>query len=183
MAEGAIGDWASVYLHSNLGVTLSRAAAGYAAYAVAMAAGRFTGDWLAQRVSGKTILHVSGLLIAIGMGGTLLISSWWTAVAGLMLTGIGVCEYRSGHLGFGRPRHAHGGRPGDLDRHDGGLLRLPDRAAYHRRTCGRGRSAHGHGGHRTRRDDRCRWPALLSSRSRRPREGSRSGRRLITCRC
>src|SRR5215469_6777571 len=33
MAEGAIGDWASVYLHSNVGVTLSLAAAGYAAYA------------------------------------------------------------------------------------------------------------------------------------------------------
>jgi len=47
VAEGAIGDWASVYLHSNVGVTLSLAAAGYAAYAIAMSAGRFSGDWLA----------------------------------------------------------------------------------------------------------------------------------------
>jgi len=92
MAEGAIGDWASVYLHSNVGVTLSLAAAGYAAYAIAMAAGRFSGDWLAQRVSGKNILHASGLLIAVGMGCALLVPSWWPAFGGLMLTGIGTAN-------------------------------------------------------------------------------------------
>jgi MFS family permease len=92
MAEGAIGDWASVYLHSNVGVTLSLAAAGYAAYAIAMAAARFSGDWLAQRFSGKNILHASGLLIAVGMGCTLLASSWWPSVAGLILTGIGIAN-------------------------------------------------------------------------------------------
>jgi MFS family permease len=92
MAEGAIGDWASVYLHSNVGVTLSLAAAGYAAYAIAMAAGRFSGDWLAQRFSGKSILHASGLLIAVGMGSALLIPFWWPAVGGLMLTGIGTAN-------------------------------------------------------------------------------------------
>ena len=92
MAEGAIGDWASVYLHSDLGVTLAVAAGGYAAYAVAMAAGRFSGDWLAQRLSGKIILHASGLMIAAGMACALLISSWWLAVGGLMLTGIGVAN-------------------------------------------------------------------------------------------
>jgi MFS family permease len=92
MAEGAIGDWASVYLHSDVGVTLSLAAAGYAAYAIAMAAGRFSGDWLAQRVSGKNILHASGLLVAAGMGCALLFPVWWPAVGGLMLTGIGVAN-------------------------------------------------------------------------------------------
>jgi MFS family permease len=92
MAEGAIGDWASVYLHSNVGVTLSLAAAGYAAYAIAMATARFSGDWLAQRFSSKHILHVSGLLIAVGMGCALLAPSWWPAVGGLMLTGIGIAN-------------------------------------------------------------------------------------------
>ena len=92
MAEGAIGDWASVYLHSDVGVTLSLAAAGYAAYAIAMAAGRFSGDWLAQRASGKNILHVSGILIAAGMGCALLFPAWWPAVGGLMLTGVGIAN-------------------------------------------------------------------------------------------
>jgi MFS family permease len=92
LTEGAIADWASVYLHSNVGVTLPLAAAGYAAYAIAMAAARFSGDWLAQRISGKNILHGSGLLIAAGLGCTLLSHSWWPAVFGLMLAGIGVAN-------------------------------------------------------------------------------------------
>ena len=92
MAEGAIADWASVYLHSNIGVSLSLAAAGYAAYAIAMAASRFSGDWLAQCFKGKNILHGSGLLIAAGLSCTLLAHSWWPAVSGLMLAGIGVAN-------------------------------------------------------------------------------------------
>jgi MFS family permease len=92
LAEGAIADWASVYLHSNVGVTLPLAAAGYAAYAIAMAAARFSGDWLAERFSGKNILHGSGLLIAAGLGCTLLSHSWWPAVVGLMLAGIGIAN-------------------------------------------------------------------------------------------
>jgi MFS family permease len=92
LAEGAIADWASVFLHSNVGVTLPLAAAGYAAYAIAMAAARFSGDWLTQRFSGKNILHGSGLLIAAGLGCTLLSHSWWPAVFGLMLAGTGVAN-------------------------------------------------------------------------------------------
>lgn len=110
MAEGAIGDWASVYLHSNVGVTLSLAAAGYAAYAIAMAAGRFSGDWLAQHFSGRNILHASGLLVAVGMSCALLVPFWWPAVGGLMLTGIGIANIvpviwgaagRDTHMGAG----------------------------------------------------------------------------------
>lgn len=92
LAEGAIADWASVYLHSNVGVTLPLAATGYAAYAIAMAAARFSGDWLAQHFSGKNILHVSGLLIAIGLACTLLSHTWWPAVLGLMLAGMGIAN-------------------------------------------------------------------------------------------
>ena len=92
LAEGAIADWASVYLHSNIGVALPLAAAGYAAYAIAMATARFSGDWLALHFSGKNILHGSGLLIAAGLSCTLLSHSWWPAVIGLMLAGIGVAN-------------------------------------------------------------------------------------------
>jgi MFS family permease len=92
LAEGAIADWASVYLHSNLGVTLPLAAAGYAAYAVSMTAARFSGDWLTRRFSEKNILHASGLLIAIGITCTLLSPSWWPAVLGLVLAGAGIAN-------------------------------------------------------------------------------------------
>lgn len=91
-AEGAIGDWAAVYLRSNMGASLSLAAAGYATYAIAMASARFSGDWLTRRFSGKTILMGSGLLIAIGFGCTLVSRSLAVAIFGLVLTGIGVAN-------------------------------------------------------------------------------------------
>jgi MFS family permease len=91
-AEGAIGDWAAVYLRSNLGASLSLAAAGYATYAIAMASARFLGDWLARRFEDRTILIGSGLLIAFGFGSTLLSNSLSPAMFGLMLTGMGVAN-------------------------------------------------------------------------------------------
>ena len=92
LAEGAIADWAPVYLHSNLGATLSLAAAGYTAYAIAMTATRFSGDWLAQRFRPQRILQASGLLIATGMGCTLFAHSFAPAAVGLILTGAGIAN-------------------------------------------------------------------------------------------
>jgi MFS family permease len=91
-AEGAIGDWAAVYLKSNMGASLSLAAAGFATYAVAMASARFAGDWLIRRFEDRTILIGSGLLIATGFGCMLVSHSLALAVFGLVLTGMGVAN-------------------------------------------------------------------------------------------
>jgi MFS family permease len=91
-AEGAIGDWAAVYLRSNLGASLSLAAAGYATYAIAMASARFLGDWLTKRFENGTILMGSGLLIAFGFGCTLISHALPIAIGGLVLTGMGVAN-------------------------------------------------------------------------------------------
>ena len=91
-AEGAIGDWAAVFLRSNIGASLSAAAAGYATYAIAMAAARFLGDWLTRRFNDTVILRGSGLLIACGFGCTLAFHSLLTGVFGLVLTGAGVAN-------------------------------------------------------------------------------------------
>lgn len=91
-AEGAIGDWAAVYLRSNLGASLSLAAAGYATYAIAMASARFAGDWLIGRFEDRTILIGSGSLIAFGFGCSLIAHSVAVAVFGLVLTGMGVAN-------------------------------------------------------------------------------------------
>ncbi|HEY0163227.1 MAG TPA: MFS transporter [Edaphobacter sp.] len=91
-AEGAIGDWAAVYLRSNMSASLSLAAAGYASYAIAMASARFAGDWLVRRLSHGAILTGSGALIAFGFGCTLLSPSIPVAVFGLVLTGMGIAN-------------------------------------------------------------------------------------------
>jgi MFS family permease len=91
-AEGAIGDWAAVYLRSNMKASLSLAAAGFATYAIAMASARFAGDWLIGRFEDRTILIGSGSLIAAGFGCMLVSHSLVLAVFGLVLTGIGVAN-------------------------------------------------------------------------------------------
>jgi len=91
-AEGAVGDWGAVYLHSNIGATLSWAAAGYAAYAIAMAASRFSGGWLAEHLSDATLLSASGLLLACGFGTVLLAHGWQVGFVGMALTGVGVAN-------------------------------------------------------------------------------------------
>ncbi len=92
MAEGSISDWTSVYLHANLHLSLSLAAAGFSVYAVAMAAMRFTGDWLAERLSGKRLLLLSGSLIAAGIAVLLLCRSPWLAACGLAMAGMGTAN-------------------------------------------------------------------------------------------
>jgi fucose permease len=92
LVEGAIADWASVFLHSNLQLSLALSATGFGVYAIAMAATRFTGDWLAKQISGKRLLIMSGLLIAVGIGALLSSNSWYIAVPGLMFAGFGTAN-------------------------------------------------------------------------------------------
>ena len=53
MAEGAMGDWSAVYLRMDLGATAGAAASGFAAFSLAMALGRLTGDRLVTRFGGR----------------------------------------------------------------------------------------------------------------------------------
>jgi MFS family permease len=92
LVEGAIADWTSVFLHSNLQLSLALSATGFGVYAIAMAATRFTGDWLAEQISGKWLLIMSGLLIAVGIGALLSSNSWYIAVPGLMFAGFGTAN-------------------------------------------------------------------------------------------
>ena len=92
LVEGAIADWTSVFLHANLQLSLALSATGFGVYAIAMAATRFTGDWLAEQISGKWLLVMSGLLIAVGVGSLLLCNSWYVAAPGLMFAGFGTAN-------------------------------------------------------------------------------------------
>jgi MFS family permease len=91
-AEGVVGDWAAVYLHLDIGTTVSWAAAGYACYAVAMAASRFAGDWVSSHFTEAKLLVGSGSLIAAGFALLLMARTWLPAFAGLGITGIGMAN-------------------------------------------------------------------------------------------
>ena len=82
--EGAMADWSAVYLR-ELGTTEGVAAAGYALFSLAMAAGRFSGNKLTELLGAASLVRLGGLLAAMGLT-VALVSGW----APLALMGFGV---------------------------------------------------------------------------------------------
>src|SRR5918998_1888543 len=68
LGEGAMADWSAVYLNGPLGTGPGFAAAGYAAFSVAMAAGRLFGDRLAQRFGPVWLVRSGAAVAAVGLG-------------------------------------------------------------------------------------------------------------------
>jgi len=90
LAEGAMADWSAVYLHDVLRTDSATAAAGFAACSLMMAAGRFSGDRLANRFGPHQLLRISGTMAAIGLGSGLLIGEPFLAIVGFGLVGLGI---------------------------------------------------------------------------------------------
>lgn len=90
LAEGASGDWSAIYLHKSLGTTAAFAAIAFAAFSVAMAAGRLSGDWLTSRLGATQLLRIGGAVAALGLTATLLLGRPAFAVAGFGLIGLGL---------------------------------------------------------------------------------------------
>ncbi|WP_431896904.1 MFS transporter [Nonomuraea sp. bgisy101] len=90
LGEGSAGDWSAVYLHEDLGAATGLAALAFAAFSVAMTAGRFAGDRLALRFGPVALVRWSGLLAAAGLGLALLAAEPVWAIAGFGLFGLGL---------------------------------------------------------------------------------------------
>lgn len=90
LAEGAMYDWSVLYLKQHTGLTQDRAALGYAAFAGAMAVGRFGIDRLRHRFSDPTLLASGALLATAGMAGALLAPHPVGTITGFALTGAGL---------------------------------------------------------------------------------------------
>ncbi len=67
-SEGAIIDWGALHLKGSLELGAGLAATGFAVYAGAMAASRFSGDWLRSRFGAVELVRWSALLAAAGLG-------------------------------------------------------------------------------------------------------------------
>ena len=90
VAEGAVADWSAVYLYESLGTEAGMAAAGFAAFSLTMAIGRFTGDALVRRFSGVGLLRASATLASLGLALALLAGHPALAVAGFACVGLGM---------------------------------------------------------------------------------------------
>lgn len=90
--EGAVMDWAAVYLGKELGADTFRAGLGFAAFAGAMAVMRFSGDAIRNRFGAVNTLRVSGFIGAAGLLGGALAPTDWMAMASFALAGLGVAN-------------------------------------------------------------------------------------------
>ena len=90
--EGAIADWATLHLTDDVHATPAVAAAGYAAYAFAMTAGRVSGTWLSIRLGQTTVIAGGGLTACAGMLLAALAPSVVLALGGFVLVGIGLAN-------------------------------------------------------------------------------------------
>ena len=90
VGEGAAADWSTVYLRDSLESTEGFAAAAFAAFFIAMTAGRLTGDRLAARFGAVRLVRGCGLLAAAGLGAALLIGQPVAGVIGFGCLGAGL---------------------------------------------------------------------------------------------
>ncbi|MEY4304663.1 MAG: hypothetical protein RIT52_838 [Pseudomonadota bacterium] len=90
--EGAVMDWAAIYLAQELGADAFRSGLGFAFFAGAMAVMRFSGDVVRNRFGAVKTLQISGLAGAAGLLIAALSSHDTLALAGFALSGLGVAN-------------------------------------------------------------------------------------------
>lgn len=90
--EGAILDWAAVYLQREMGASLTLAGLGFAACAGMMAMMRFLGDGLRRRFGAVATLRASTGVAMTGLVLAGLSQAPGPAIAGFALAGIGIAN-------------------------------------------------------------------------------------------
>ncbi|MEO6299720.1 MAG: MFS transporter [Paracoccaceae bacterium] len=90
--EGAVLDWAALYLSKELGAGLAVSGLAYALNAGAMAGMRFLGDGVRNRYGAVATLRVSGLVAAVGITIAAAAPIPVVAIIGFAITGLGAAN-------------------------------------------------------------------------------------------
>lgn len=88
-AEGAAMDWSAVHLRA-IGAGAAVAALAYAAYSIAMASGRLTGDRLSERLGPVALARRGGLLAGMAMTISLVVGEPAVGLLAYILLGAGL---------------------------------------------------------------------------------------------
>jgi MFS family permease len=92
IVEGAMYDWTAVYMRDVAGAGGGFVSAGYAAFSIGMATGRFSGDPVRARFAEGSLVVASCALCLAGLGMALLLPAVWTALAGFLVCGLGTAN-------------------------------------------------------------------------------------------
>ncbi len=90
--EGAVLDWAALYLRQELGADLATAGFAFACFAGTMAVIRFLGDAVRNRFGAVATMRASSLIAAAGLLVAGLSPSPWLAIAAFAFCGIGIAN-------------------------------------------------------------------------------------------
>ncbi len=90
--EGAVLDWAALYLSKDLGSDVSTSGYAFGFFAGTMAIVRFAGDRVRNRFGAVRTLRVSALVAAAGMMAAALAPVDWVAIACFAVCGLGVAN-------------------------------------------------------------------------------------------
>ena len=92
LTEGAIGDWSGIYLRQDAGASAAGAAMAFTGFSLGMAIARLGGDVVNARIGAGRLLRAGTALVAIALGGVLLIGEMVPAVIGFALCGLGIAN-------------------------------------------------------------------------------------------
>ncbi|MEU4213177.1 MFS transporter [Streptomyces sp. NPDC026206] len=123
--EGALADWGALHLEQDLTARPGVAAAGYAAFALAMTLGRLTGTALLERLGQTRVLVAGGATAALGMLIGSLAPTVWAAFAGFAITGLGLANAFPVAIGRAGELAGPGGVAGASTLGYGGMLLGP----------------------------------------------------------
>jgi len=90
ICEGAMFDWSVIFFKKVIQAPIAMQGLGFTAFMFTMAGGRFIADQFAHRFGLKRTLQVSGSLTATGLLIAVIFPHIYSAMAGLMLVGVGV---------------------------------------------------------------------------------------------
>jgi fucose permease len=90
--EGAILDWAALYLRQERGADIATAGFAFAAFSATMATMRFLGDIVRNRFGAVQTLRVSSLIGAVGILTAGLSDQPWLVIAALAFAGLGIAN-------------------------------------------------------------------------------------------
>ncbi|TYR34548.1 MFS transporter [Mesorhizobium microcysteis] len=90
--EGAVLDWAALYLQQEMGSDIATAGFAFAAFSATMATMRFMGDGVRNRFGAVNTLRVSALIAASGMMVAGMAPDAWTAIAAFAFAGLGIAN-------------------------------------------------------------------------------------------
>lgn len=91
-AEGAVLDWAALYLRQEQAADIATAGFAFAAFSGAMALMRFAGDAIRNHLGAVTTFRISNIVAATGMAVAGL-SPWpWLSIAAFAFAGLGIAN-------------------------------------------------------------------------------------------